>query len=483
MPSALIHCLKTNLHCHTDELSGEFRRWHTTSYPVAEVLNLYQRKGFSALAVTEHIAESSVESNDLLADLLNGSEGGLVHLRGEENSVENRWHVVSILDGDKELIKILCHPVRTGSAEDLVETATRLCREQGIEAVELDMLAAGEPGIRAQYEELRRKSDIPIICNSDFHTDIFQQANHFTVYLCEDRTPAGIVKALRAGAYVGFYPDVASWEMQTWVGASPLAREWMADAGPERFSHAFSAFARVDPPVRFGQMGRPEIEAFHGCRGEMLKDGDLSVLILPERGGRIAGIWIDGVQMVDPILNAALDVESGAEIFEAGFSAYKVLESDERNIVMERKLVDRPEFAGLIFRKRYALRDGRVHVSSVRTNASNGEIRCADHLRYRFFKDFGDGARIVIEDPTPIAFTLPINGKVECAGGCRYTVHGAGYAMGVRVQDERLESLSVWSRSGNAYALTILNYRENALAPGESSAAYEVVLEPRLESM
>jgi hypothetical protein len=473
----VIHCLKTNLHTHTDELAGTFRRWHSSSYPVAELLRLFERKGFEAVAITEHDPDSAVESNDLAEHLIGQGQSDLIQLKGREIGIGG-FHVVELSDGDEPLLRILCHPVRTYADIDLVETAARFRDEHGIEAVELDMLASADPSIRAQYERLGDQTDVPVICNSDFHTELFQMSNHFTVYLCEERTPEAVLRALRTGAYVGFYPDLASWEMQRWIGRSPLAHEWVQSIDTGRFSHRIEDFADVDPPVRLGRMTVEQILAFHGCEGIVLREGELSMLVLPDRGGRVAGIWIDGVQMADPILNLGLDVESSAEVYEAGFSAHEITEHSDRAIVLERRIVDRPEFEGIVYRKSYSLEGGEIRLSSNRRNTSRRAVALADHLRFRFFKDYGRDLRIEMEKPGPEVFETPVNAKPDCQARCRLAVIGEKYRMGLDVEDERLDSVSLWARAANAYGMVILNYRENVLAPGAESHEYAVTLRP-----
>ena len=474
----MIHCLKTNLHCHCDELANPQGKWHVTAYPVSEALALFARKGFRALGITEHLAAPSVCTNAEAARVIAANRLPLLQVRGHE-AERGGQHILELFSGDRIALRVLNHPVRTSGAAQLVELASGLAAAGEIDAVELDMLVSDDPAIRSAYEEVRTRVGLPILVNSDFHMNLFDMANHFTVYLCEEVSPEAIFRAIRAGDYVGFYPDKQSWRMQTWCGGSPLAREWMRGLRPRRFSHRFRDFLRMDPPVRLPDMTAEDIEAFHQTRGVLLKDGGLRLLALPERGGRIAGLWDGASQMIDPILNAALDLDSYSEVFEAGYAPFTVLERGPSHVTLERTLSERREFAGVAYRRTIRLDRGAAHLTFARLNRSQRTVRLHDSVRFRFLKDYGAEASFTVASPTRGTLSLPVNyrGVFADSRECRFTAHGDGYAVELSVNDPRLEHLSLWARKNDGNSLAIVQFLPLELPPG-AGAEYHLLMQP-----
>jgi hypothetical protein len=473
----MIHCLKTNLHCHTDHLADPPGEWHPSAYPAAAVVDLFAANGFDALGITEHAPQTSGPA--LAAAARRVAERGLPLLLvpGREIEIAN-CHVLELADAPRPALRVLNHPVRTKGLAELAATIRSFRAEHGIAAVELDMMAADNPAVARAYEH----ATLPVICNSDFHSNLFDAANHFTVYLCRERSVAAILEALRKGDFVGFYPDKSTRRMRHWSGGSAMAEAWIRDDAAFAFHRAFEDFLYVAPPISFRDMGVRDIEAFHHTRGLLLTEGDLRLLLLPDRGARIAGLWTGGCQVVDPILNAALDVDSSAEVFEAGDAPYRLVESGPGRATFERTLSDRPDFAGVTYRKSYRLDSGSVVITSARRNASSREVRLYDNLRFRFLKEFGDAVSYDVRAPTASRLGMPVNyGGVctESAAHCDLTLHGAGYALDLTARDARLERLCLWSRPTDGYALVILRYRPVLLPAGASVPEYAVRLTPR----
>jgi len=478
----LIHCLKTNLHCHTDHLSYPPGKWHASSYPARGVVDLFTRNGFDALGITEHVPQDSGPALAVAARHVQETGGSLLLIPGRELDIAG-CHVLELLDENRAALRILNHPVRTRGLAELAATARRYAAEYGIEAVEFDMLAAEDPAIARAYDEIFPALPLPVVSNSDFHGMLFTAANHFTVYLCAERSVAAILRALRAGDFVAFYPDKASWRMCRRSGGSPLAEAWLRGAPDNVFSRAPDDFMRLTPPVRFPAVTPRDIEEFHHTRGLTLRHGEIVLHLLPERGARMAGLWLSGRQVVDPILNAAVDSEAVAEVFEAATEPFEVVEAGENHATFERLLRDRPDFAGVVYRKSIRIQDGSVLVSSERRNTSAREVLLNDALRFRFLKDYAAHVSCDLRAPACERLDAPINARLEFPAEprrCDLTFHAPGYAVNLCCEDERLEALRLAARPADGFAQAVLTFKPQTLPPGGASPAYRVTLTPRL---
>lgn len=473
----MIHCLKTNLHCHTDHMADPDATWHQSSYPARAVVDLFAAHGFDALGITEHDPQSSAPA--LAAAARRVAERGLslMLIAGQEIEIAG-CHVLELPDGPRPPLRVLNHPVRTKGLAELDSTMRAFVMDHGIDAVELDMIAADRPEVARAYESAL----LPVVSNSDFHCNLFDAANHFTVYLCAERSAAAILAAVRKGDFVGFYPDKASWRMRHRSGGSPLAEAWIRGDAVCSFNRAFGDFLQLTPPMRFGAMTVRDIGDFHHTRGLEIVRGDIRLLLLPDHGGRIAGLWVGGRQVADPILNAALDVDSSADVFEASDEPYDVVESADDRVTLERTLRVRTDFAGVVYRKTYRISDGSLLLTSSRRNTSGRQVRLYDNLRFRFLKEYGDAVSFAVRSPTTEQLGMPVNYGGACAEGnarCDVTLTGAGYALDLLAEDPQLEKLCLWSRPADGYALLILRYRPFTLAPGASAPEYHVRLSPR----
>jgi hypothetical protein len=482
----MIHCLKTNLHAHTDEITVGGRRWHASSYPVAEVLRLFRRYGFDALGITEHDRETSAVAVVEACRLDAGATPPLTLLAGHEEVVEvqtggglRKFHVLQILDEGRPALRILCHPVRTWPDSDLVELAAFFAARHGVGAVELDMLVARNPARLARYDDLSRRTGLPVVSNSDFHGELLDLPNHFTVFLCDEPTTAGVVRAILTGAYVAFHPDRATWTLRPRPGASRLAAEWVRDAEPGRFTRRFGEFSTIDPPVRRETMTADDIGRFHRSAPIVLRRGGMAAAILPERGARLAGLWADGAPVADPVINACCDTEDRAEVYEATFAAYEVIEAATDRAVFERRLTDHQGHAGLTVRKTYEMEYGALRVVSRRVNLSAAPVEIHENFRSRFLKPYGGEVLVRVESPVAAEYRVPVNAFLPCDGGARLSVTCGGYELGLECRDATLATLSLWARADDGWALVMFDYAPRTLQPGEEAAEHVVTLRPR----
>lgn len=470
------YCLKVNLHCHSDERAGPTRRPHRSSYPLAEVLRLFRSEGYDALALTEHIPAASAESYELARRLRPQLCPEMIIIPGRE--VGDGFHAVELLDGEDVAFRILAHPARGREPMGLIPFVEKIRSARKLDAIELDATVGIAPGFLPEYAKESEQLGLPPIASSDFHGDLLVLKNNFTVCLCRERSAKAILEAIRRGEYVSFYMDLPGWKRGFYPGGSPLCKEWIAGAGPEKFDRPFAEFLVPIPPMKPDRMRPEDISSYHASDLLWLEDGDLSVLVLPGRGGRIAGLYLAGRQLCAPLTGMAIETESVGEVFETSFSPYEVVERSETHVAMEYEIVDRNDFAGLRFRKSIDLAGGEVVVATDRINRSRSRRRIVDTIRFMLAKPFGGEARAEVKLPEQATLTMPVNYLGKCRTGADAVLAVGDAGLDLATEDQRLRELRLWSRTADLCTLAILVYEENVLDPGAESAPYVIRLRP-----
>lgn len=222
-------------------------------------------------------------------------------------------------------------------------------------------------------------------------------------------------------------------------------------------------------------MSPDEIARFHSSEPLWLHKGSIRVTLLPERGGRVAGLWLGNAQLVFPIEGLTIETESGGGVFETSFSQYKVAQTTSALVSMQ-YTVQREDFSGLILSKKVSIHGAEVVFEFSRRNSGDQPRSILDTIRFSFSKPFGLSAYAELRKPEKRTLTMPLSYLGHCSSGADVTLNLPSGPICLSISDTKLRELRLWSRPTDLSCVAIFIFEQNTLEQCGSSSDYQITL-------